>query len=94
MNLREAAQMALMVLENVADEVFSPYNDPIGKAILDLRAALEQPEQEPYCYRDYFAARAMQPLIVTNSETSTMQQIAEASYLMADAMIKERERAA
>jgi hypothetical protein len=42
--LHGAAQQALEVLENVADEVFSPYNDPIGDAILDLRAALEQPE--------------------------------------------------
>jgi hypothetical protein len=44
MNLREAAQMALMVLDNVADETFSPYNDPIGETILALRAALEQSE--------------------------------------------------
>jgi hypothetical protein len=40
--------------------------------------------------RDYFAAKAMQSLIVTNSETNTMQQIAETAYIIADAMIKER----
>jgi hypothetical protein len=52
--LREAAQQALEALENIADEVFSPYNDPIGTAILALRAALGQPEQEPVLWRYRF----------------------------------------
>jgi hypothetical protein len=46
MNLREAAQQALEALENIADELISPYNDPIGKAILDLRTALAEPDQD------------------------------------------------
>lgn len=56
MTLREAAQQALEALETVADEVFSPYNDPIGKAILDLRVALAEPEQTfmaEYKFRSY-----------------------------------------
>jgi len=49
--LREAAQQALEALEDIADELISPYNDPIGKAILDLRTALAEPEQEPVAWR-------------------------------------------
>ena len=40
--LREAAKLALEALETVADEVVSPYNDPIGEAILALRRALAE----------------------------------------------------
>ena len=47
MSLREAAQQALEALEDIADELISPYNDPIGKAILDLRTALAEPERKP-----------------------------------------------
>jgi hypothetical protein len=43
MSLREAAQQALEALEDIADELISPYNDPIGKAILELRTALTVP---------------------------------------------------
>jgi hypothetical protein len=46
MSLREAAQQALEALEDIADELISPYNDPIGKAILDLRTALAEPDQD------------------------------------------------
>jgi hypothetical protein len=48
--LRTAAQQALEALEGIADELISPYNDPIGKAILDLRTALAEPEQEPVAH--------------------------------------------
>ena len=41
-DLRDAAKLALGVLETVADEVVSPYNDPIGEAILALRRALAE----------------------------------------------------
>ena len=41
-DLRDAAKLALKALETVADEVFSPYNDPIGEAILALRRALAE----------------------------------------------------
>jgi hypothetical protein len=44
MSLRTAAQQALEALEDIADELISPYNDPIGKAILDLRTALAEPD--------------------------------------------------
>lgn len=40
--------------------------------------------------RDYFAARAMQ-FFLTNDET-TFQEDAEAAYMMADAMLTERNR--
>ena len=43
--LREAAQQALEALEEIADEVFSPYDNKLGDAILALRAALAQQEE-------------------------------------------------
>ncbi len=50
MSLRTAAQQALEALEDIADELISPYNDPIGKAILELRTALAEPD--PAVQRD------------------------------------------
>ena len=41
---RELMQMALDALEMVADDVVSPYHDPIGDVILALRDRLAQPE--------------------------------------------------
>jgi hypothetical protein len=41
----EAMKQALAVLEEIADEVFSPYDNKLGDAILALRAAIEQPRQ-------------------------------------------------
>ena len=38
----EAMTQALAVLEEIADEVFSPYDNKLGDAILALRAAIEQ----------------------------------------------------
>ena len=45
----EAMKQALEALEHIADELFSPFNDPpIRDAILALRTAIEQAEkQEP-----------------------------------------------
>lgn len=43
--LREAAQQALEALEEIADEVFSPYDNKLGDAILALRAALAETER-------------------------------------------------
>lgn len=41
---REAMKLALETLEQIADEMFSPYGDPqISNAILALRAALDAP---------------------------------------------------
>lgn len=42
----DAMQQALEALEEIADEVFSPYDNKLGDAILALRAAIEQ-VQEP-----------------------------------------------
>ena len=44
---REIMQQALAALEEIADEVFSPYDNKLGDAILALRAALAEPEQKP-----------------------------------------------
>ena len=41
----DAMKMALAALEEIADEVFSPYDNKLGDAILALRAAIEQPRQ-------------------------------------------------
>ena len=44
----DAMKQALAVLEEIANEVFSPYDNKLGDAILALRAAIEQAEnQEP-----------------------------------------------
>ena len=45
-DLREAAQHALEALEEIADEVFSPYDNKLGDAIRSLRAALAQEQTE------------------------------------------------
>jgi hypothetical protein len=50
-DLRQAAQQALEALEEIADEVFSAYDNELGDAILALRAALAEPEQEPVAWR-------------------------------------------
>jgi hypothetical protein len=42
--------------------------------------------------RDYFAAKAMQSLLLSNEETNTMQNIVEAAYMMADAMLEQRSK--
>ena len=49
---REAMKLALEALEEITDEVFSPYDNKLGKAITALREALaEQPaQQEPDAY--------------------------------------------
>lgn len=43
---REIMQQALEALEEIADEVFSPYDSKLGEVILALRERLAQPEQE------------------------------------------------
>ena len=42
---KEALKLALEALEEIADEVFSPYDNKLGGAILALRQAIEQAEQ-------------------------------------------------
>lgn len=41
----DVMKQALVVLEEIADEVFAPYDNKLGDAILALRAAIEQPRQ-------------------------------------------------
>ena len=65
--LRTAAQQALEALEEIADEVFSPYDNKLGDAILALRAALAQ-QEEPQTLND-----AMQ-------QPRSMAQAYEAGY--------------
>ena len=48
---KELMQQALEALEEIADEVFSPYDSKLGEVILALRERLAQPEQEPKCGR-------------------------------------------
>ena len=49
----DAMKQALTALEEIANEVFSPYDNKLGDAILALRAAIEQAEKrEPFCYHD------------------------------------------
>lgn len=44
----DAMKQALEALETIADEVFSPYDNQLGSAIVALRLAIEQAErQEP-----------------------------------------------
>jgi len=43
---KELMQQALEALEEIADEVFSPYDSKLGEVILALRDRLAQPEQE------------------------------------------------
>jgi hypothetical protein len=105
--LREAAQMALEQLRELTEQkkalLASPLLervlnvlvnrcDPSDPIIKEVREAVESSRIAPeQTLRDFFAAQAMQSLIVTNSETNTMRQIAETAYLLADAMIKERD---
>ena len=51
-DLRTAAQQALEALEEIADEVFSPYDNKLGDAILALRAALTE-TVEPVAWMVY-----------------------------------------
>jgi hypothetical protein len=41
----DAMKQALEALETIADEVFSPYDNQLGNAILALRLAIEQAER-------------------------------------------------
>lgn len=42
--------------------------------------------------RDYFAAKAMQGLVIRNGRDLSLPKLAEFSYEMADAMLKERDK--
>ena len=54
-----------------------------------------QVKKEGMTLRDYFAAKAMQPFLENigwNSDQKWFDEIAQASYKMADAMLKAREQ--
>jgi len=70
--LREAAQQALEALEEIADEVFSPYDNKLGDAILALRAALAQ-QEEPVWMHPWPPVRAQQ----AEPDHETRAEIAE-----------------
>ena len=46
---RAVVEQALEALEEIADEVFSPYDNKLGDAILALRAALAQQAEPETC---------------------------------------------
>ena len=50
----DAMKQALEALEELADEVFAPYDNKLGDAILALRAAIEQ-AQEPVAWMTFNA---------------------------------------
>ena len=45
---KEAMKLALEALEEITDEVFSPYDNKLGKAITALREALAEQKDKPY----------------------------------------------
>ena len=47
---KELMQQALDALEEIADEVFSPYDSKLGEVILALRERLAQPQQWEQLY--------------------------------------------
>jgi len=50
----DVMKQVLEALETIADEVFSPYDNQLGNAILALRLAIEQAEkQEPVAWMVY-----------------------------------------
>ena len=53
-------------------------------------AWVEAPAKDGMTLRDYFAAKAMQGLLANNNIDA--QQIAKAAYIVADAMLKAREK--
>jgi len=65
--LREAAQQALEAWEQINKYgfVLADYEGPMEQAIAALRAALEQPEQEPvaYLYHDAQSAHDANPML-------------------------------
>jgi len=42
--------------------------------------------------RDYFAAKAMQGMLINEFDSQSVISLSEASYQIADAMLKEREK--
>jgi len=60
--------------------------------IQNMEAAFPDQYKEGMTLRDYFAARAMQAMIGCADITATPAVFAHQAYIVADAMMKERER--
>ena len=57
-----------------------------------MEAAFPDQYKDGMTLRDYFAAKALQGMISCASLTATPDVFAEQAYIVADAMMKERER--
>jgi hypothetical protein len=103
-NLRQAAERALEKLEEqlVQVDLESGFQRNLKQIedegclwdeIIALRKALAKSERKEL--RDHFAAKAMNGLLAAGRDAqygdSTMDDLAEASYLIADAMLDARE---
>ena len=64
-------------------------NTNTGGPAFPCHPGIENPVYDGMSLRDYFAAEAMQGLIANNSTDA--QEIAQAAYIVADAMLKRRQ---
>ena len=64
-------------------------NTNTGGPAFPCHPGIENPIYDGMFLRDYFAAEAMQGLIANNSTDA--QEIAQAAYIVADAMLKRRQ---
>ena len=89
---RDIMQQALAALEEIADEVFSPYDNKLGDAILALRAALAEPEQEPVAWQGLTDEEIHRTTVVMgfNPEWTTEIGVAHAIVRNLEAKLKER----
>jgi hypothetical protein len=62
----DAMKQALEALEAIADEVFSPYDNQLGSAILALRLAIEQAERQEPVLANIELSRRMAAVKVSN----------------------------
>ena len=67
----------------------NPQAFPRPHSVDDIDGDISYPAHAGMTLRDYFAAKAMQGLLANNNLDA--QQIAQAAYKVADAMLKARE---
>ncbi len=81
----DAMKQALEALEEIADEVFSPYDNKLGDAILALRAAIEQaqPEIVQRAEDAYEAAKEREWQGLTDAEREQFRQWAHPDIIEA-----------
>ncbi len=58
----------------------------------DMEAAFPDQYKDGMSLRDYFAAKAMQAIISSAKDRETADVFAEHAYIVADAMMRARER--